>query len=149
MRLLRVLTIPSLLVVSSCYRFTPVEGGVVARGQEVRLSLTDEGSVRMAPMIGPRIAAIDGRMLETADSAYTLAVTAVVGQGGRSMAWSNERLSVPRNALASVRTRTLDRRKSWIIAGLGVVGAVALGDLFGLGNGFGGFLNPGDGGGKK
>lgn len=144
--------IGSILVIlgaTSCYRLTPVEGGVPARGLDVRLSLTDEGSVRMAPLIGPRIAAIEGRVLETVDTAFVLAVSAVVGQGGRSMAWSNERLSVPRAAVSSVRTRTLDRKKTWIVAIVGVVCAIAIGDVFGLGSGFGGFLNPGGGGGKR
>jgi hypothetical protein len=131
-----------LLAATGCYRLTPVEGGAPARGLEVQLSLSDEGSVRMAPQIGPRIEAIDGRVLETADTAYVVAVTAVV-------AWSNERLTVPRSAVSSVRTRTLDRKKTWMAAVLGVVGAVALGEVFGIGNGFGGFLSGGGGGGKK
>ena len=97
-----------------CYRLTPVEGGAPDPGLEVRLSLSDEGSVRMAPLVGPRITAIDGRVLEAGDTAFVLAVSAVVGQGGRSMAWSNERLTVPRTAVPSVQTRTLDRKKTWI-----------------------------------
>ena len=137
------------LATTSCYRLTPVEGGAPARGLEVRLSLSDEGSVRMAPLIGPRIAAIDGRVLDMADTAYVLGVTAVVAQGGRSMTWSNERLTVPRSAVSSVRTRTLDRKKTWITAVFGVVGAIALGEVFGVGSGFGGFLGGGNGGGKK
>ena len=103
----------------------------------------------MAPMIGPRIDAIDGRTVEVNDTSLVVAVEAVVTQSGRSMAWSNERLTVPRGAVSSIRTRTLDRRKSWIVAGLGVIGAIALGDAFGIGNGFGGFLDGGGGGGKR
>lgn len=103
----------------------------------------------MAPLIGPRIDAIDGRMMQSTDTALVVAVQAVVSQSGRSMAWSMERLSVPRSAVASIRTRTLDRRKTWITAGLAVVGAFALGELFGYGNGFGGFLGGGNNGGKK
>lgn len=137
------------LAATSCYRLTPVEGGAPERGLEVRLALTDEGAVRMAPLIGPRIAAIDGRVLEAVDTAYVLGVTAVVGQGGRSMAWSNERLTVPRSAVSSVRTRTLDRKKTWMAAALGVVGAIALGEAFGLGTGFDGLLGGGNNGGKK
>jgi hypothetical protein len=133
---------------ASCYRMTPVESGATLQGLEVRLALSDEGSVRLAPLIGPRIGAIDGRIIESPDTAYVMAVQAVVQQTGRSMAWSNERLSVPRGAVSSVRTRTLDRKKTWIVAGLSVIGAIALGDVFGLGSGFGGFLNGG-GGGKK
>jgi len=146
----RVLIFVSLfLFASGCYRFTPIEGGTPARGQEVRLSLSDEGSVRLAPMIGPRIEAIDGRIMEVSDTALVVGVEAVVAQGGRSMNWNMERLTVPRASVSSIRTRTLDRRKSWIVAGLGVVGAIALGEVFGLGNGFGGFLGVGDGGGKR
>lgn len=146
----RVLTLASLFIVATgCYRFTPIEGAAPAAGQEVRLSLSDEGSVRLAPLIGPRIEAIDGRTLEVTDTAFVVAVEAVLMRGGRSMTWSMEKLTVPRGAVSSIRTRTLDRRKSWIVAGLGVIGAIALGDVFGLGSGFGGFLNPGDGGGKR
>jgi len=134
---------------SSCYRFTPIEGSAPEAGREVRLALSDEGSVRMAPLIGPRIDAIDGKVMETSDTALVVGVQAVVAQGGRSMAWNMERLTVPRSAVSSVHSRTLDRKKTWIVAGLGVVGALALGESFGLGTGFGGFLGIGGDGGKK
>jgi hypothetical protein len=141
--------VPLLVIVTGCYRLTPVDGGAPTQGLEVRLSLSDEGSVRMAPLIGPRIAAIDGRVLEAGDTSYVLAVSAVVGQGGRSMAWSNERLTVPRTAVPSVQTRTLDRKRTWIAAALGLVGAIALGEAFGLGTGFDSLLGSGGDGGKK
>jgi hypothetical protein len=134
---------------SACYRLTPVEGGAAPTGTEVRLELTDEGSLRMAPMIGPRISAIDGRVLDPGDTAIVLAVESVVARGGRTMPWSQERLSVPRNAVGSVRTRTLDRKRTWIVAVLGVAGAISLGDVFGLGTGFDGLLGIGGDGGKK
>ncbi len=138
-----------LAMASGCYRFTPIEGSAPEPGRDVRLSLTDEGSVRLAPMIGPRIGAIDGRVLVSTDTALVLGVQAVVAQSGRSMDWNMERLSVPRSAVSSIHTRTLDRRKTWIVAGLGVVGALAIGEAFGLGTGFGGFLGIGGSGGKK
>jgi hypothetical protein len=134
---------------SGCYRLTPIEGSTPPPGREVRLSLSDEGSVRLAPLIGPRISAIDGRALESSDTALVVAVEAVVAQGGRSMNWSQERLSVPRSAVSSIRTRTLDRKKTWIVAGLSVVGVLALGDVFGLGTGFDGLLGRGNNGGKR
>ena len=132
-----------------CYRFTPIEGPAPERGQDIRLVLSDEGSVRMAPMIGPRIDAIDGRVLEPGDTAIVLAVQAVVARGGRSMNWSQERLAIPRAAVASIGTRTLDRKRTWIVAGLSVLGVLALGDVFGLGTGFDGLLGGGGDGGKK
>ena len=134
---------------SGCYRLTPIEGSTPAPGKEVRLSLSDEGSVRLAPLIGPRISAIDGRALESSDSALVVAVEAVVARGGRSMSWSQERLSVPRNAVSSIRTRTFDRKRTWIVAGLGVVGVVVLGDAFWMGTGFDGLLGRGNNGGRQ
>lgn len=136
------------LSLGACYRLTPVEGGSPPGGTEVRIELTDEGSVRLAPMIGPQITAIDGRALETGDTAIVVSVESVVSRGGRSMNWSQERLAVPRSAVSSVRTRTLDRKRTWIVAVLGVTGVIALGDIFGLGTGFDGFIRGGSGGRK-
>jgi hypothetical protein len=137
-------------ILGGCYRLSPVEGSAPPAGMDVRLALSDEGSVRMAPLIGPRITAIDGRVLESGDTSFVLSVQAVVAQSGRSMNWSQERLAVPRSAVESVRTRSLDRKRTWIAAGLGVAAALALGDLFGLGTGFDGlFGGVGGGNGRK
>lgn len=65
------------------------------------------------------------------------------------MAWSQERLAVPRNAVSSVRERTLNRGKTWLAAGLTVVGVFALGQAFGMGDGFDGLLGGGGNGGRK
>lgn len=103
----------------------------------------------MAPTIGPRVSALDGRVLEASDTAIVLAVQSVTAQSGRTMGWSQERLAVPRAVVSSVRARTLDRKRSWIVAGLTVVGVVALGEAFGLGTGLDGLLGGGGGSGKK
>jgi hypothetical protein len=137
------------LLTAGCYRLTPIEGVVPGAGADVRVDLTDAGSVRLAPQVGARIAAIDGRALQSNDSAIVLAVAAVVAQNGRSMPWSQERLSVPRDAVSSLRTRTLDRKKTWFVAGLSVVGVLLLGDVFGLGTGLGGLIGIGGGGGRQ
>ena len=137
------------LLTVGCYRLTPIEGAVPESGSDVRVGLTDAGSVRLAPQIGARMAAIDGRTLQSNDSVIVLAVAAVVAQNGRSMSWSQERLSVPRDAVSGFSTRILDRKKTWIVAGLSVVGVLLLGDLFGLGTGFGGLIGIGGGGGRQ
>ena len=146
-RLIIALTLALLTV--GCYRLTPIEGAVPDSGSEVRVGLTDAGAVRLAPQIGPRMAAIDGRTLQSNDSAIVLSVVAVVGQNGRSMPWSQERLLVPRDAVLGLSTRALDRKRTWIVAGLSVVGVLLLGDLFGLGTGFGGLIGIGGGGGRQ
>ena len=148
---LRAAVVINLVAASSgCYSMTPIEGSTPAPGLEVRLNLSDAGSVQMAPLIGPRIGAIDGKAIQSTDTALVLAVEAVVNHGGRSMPWSLERLTVPRSAVSHVSTRTLDSKKTWLMAGVTVAGAFLVSQAFGLGNGFDGLLggNPGDGGKK-
>lgn len=130
-----------------CYRFTPIKGGA-PMGTDVRMELTDAGAVRLAPLIGPRIAAIDGRTVAESDSALEVAVQAVVDRGGRSMPWSLERLAVPYQAIAALKQRTLDTGRSWLVAGLTVAGALLVADAFDL-VGSGGFFRRGDSGGRK
>lgn len=137
------------VALASCYRLSPIDGGSPPVGVEVNLALTDEGSVRLAPLIGPRIDALEGVVASASDTAIELAVRAVVAQNGRTMAWSQERLVVPRSAVSSIRGRRLDRKRTWIAAGLTIAGALALGEAFGLGTGFDGFFGIGGGGGKK
>ena len=119
---------------------------------------TNKGA-RAGPTIVPRLKLLDSadsastravrRVLEASDTAIVLAVQSVTAQSGRTMGWSQERLAVPRAVVSSVRARTLDRKRSWIVAGLTVVGVVALGEAFGLGTGLDGLLGGGGGSGKK
>lgn len=133
----------------ACYQLTPIEGPTPELGRLVRLDLTDAGSIRMSPYVGPRVEAIEGRTERMTDSSYVLLVTATTARGGMSTQWSNERLDVPLSAVASIRRRTLDTRRSWMAAGLGVAGVVLLGTVFDLGTGLDGFFGGKGGAGRK
>ena len=101
---------------AACYRLTPLEGPTPEPGRVVRVDLTDAGSVRLAPFIGPRVEAIEGRAERTTDSSYVLLVTATTARGGMSTSWSNERLDVPLSAVARIRPvprPSGDLRPSW------------------------------------
>src|SRR6185436_15290573 len=50
-----------LVATSACYRYTPITAEPENVGAEVRLRLTDAGSVQLAPMIGSQVESIDGR----------------------------------------------------------------------------------------
>lgn len=146
----RALAVLSLAATSAaCYRLTPLEGPTPEPGRAVRVDLTDAGSVRLAPFIGPRVEAIEGRAERTTDSSYVLLVTATTARGGMSTSWSNERLDVPLSAVARIRTRTLDRRRSWIAAGLTVASVFVLGQVFDLGTGWDGFFGGRGGRGRQ
>jgi hypothetical protein len=60
-----------------------------------------------------------------------------------------ERLSVPRTAVSSVKTRTFDSKRTWMVAGITVAGAFLVSRAFGLGNGVDGLFGGGGGGDGK
>jgi hypothetical protein len=133
--LIAFLPVLALTVLSGCYRLTPVDGGAPDAGTEVRLDLTDAGSVQLAPLIGPRIDALEGRAIEVSDSALVLAVTGAVQRNGVIVPWTNERVRVPLQAVDRIRTRELDRGRTWLVSGAGVVGLFLVSRAIDLGQG--------------
>ncbi|HEX7123556.1 MAG TPA: hypothetical protein VF178_14360 [Gemmatimonadaceae bacterium] len=121
----------ALPVVSGCYRLTPIDTSASPdEGTEVRIDLTDEGSVRLAPLVGPRIEAIDGRAIGTTDTSMVLAVTEAVTRTGYAVPWNGERLEVPRTAIGRLHARQLDRGRTWLVSGASVAGIILLSQIF-------------------
>lgn len=129
------LAILALTVLPGCYRLTPVDGGAPDAGTKVRLDLTDAGSVQLAPLIGPRIDALEGRAIEVSDSVLVLAVTEAVQRNGVTVPWTNERVRVPLQAVDRMRARELDRGRTWLVSGAGVVGLFLMSRAIDLGQG--------------
>ncbi|HSA54569.1 MAG TPA: hypothetical protein VLE53_02645 [Gemmatimonadaceae bacterium] len=129
------LSLAALLVLPGCYRLAPLETGTPDAGSEVRLALTDAGSLQLAALVGPRVEALEGRTLEVSDSSLVLAVSSTFDRSGVERPWSNERLSVPLGAVDEIRRRELDRRKTWIVSGASVVGLFLVSRAMGVGQG--------------
>ena len=115
-------TILAVVLLPGCYRLTPVNGGVPDAGAEVRLDLTDAGSVQLASQVGPRIDALEGRAIEVSDSVLVLEMTGAVKRNGVTAPWSGERVRVRLQTVDQVRARQLDRKATWLVSGAGVVG---------------------------
>ena len=124
-----------LLAIPGCYRLAPLETDVPDAGTEVRLALTDAGSVQLASQVGPRIEALEGRALEVSDSALVLAVSSTFNRSGVEMPWNSERVRVPLGAIDYIRKRELDHRKTWLVSGASVVGLFLVSRAFGWGPG--------------
>ena len=132
-----------------CYRYTPIESQAQpSLGADVRVLLTDAGAVALAPLIGNRVALVDGRLVAAADTSLTISVTGTTDRLGNETPWRGEQVAIPRPMVDGFQRRTLDRGKSYVVGGLtaGVVAAVAVGFTI-AGNGSGG--QPGLGGTPK
>jgi hypothetical protein len=139
--------VPLLLCSAACYRYTPVTEVASQTGQSVRVQLTDKGSVDLAPLIGPTILTLDGTLTTAQDASISLAVTTAIARNGIETPWRGERVDVPRSAINTIQLRSLDKKRSWVVAAGGVGAVVAMGAAWNLlGGSFGG-KNPGQNGG--
>jgi hypothetical protein len=99
-------------------------------GAMVSVSPTDRGRLELAPMMGSGVRRLDGRVLESTDSALVLAVTSVQLFGESEPGkWSGERVAVSRDFVSEVRERRHSRVRTGIMAGLTVVAAIAASSL--------------------
>ena len=80
----------SAITSGACYRYTPIDSSSPALGSEVRLRLTDQGAIAMAPLVGNRIEVVDVRDLGD----LTLAAIRLRGHGAGSTAPTDNATSI-------------------------------------------------------
>jgi len=135
------------LATTACYRYTPTQGNAGDVGRPVRVQLTEQGSINLAPMIGPTILTLDGTVSAVRDTLVVLSVTNAIARNGVETSWRGEPVEVPRAAISGVRLRELDKRRSWLVAVGGVAATAALGAAWNLwGGALGGKNAPQNGG---
>ena len=135
-------------MLGGCFSYVPAPGAPVTAGREVRVDFTDAGAVAMTGLVGPRIAAITGRVVAAADSALTLAVISSIKQNGVEDPWNGEQVTVRRANIASVAQRTFSRGRTAVALGILAAVGAGLGAVFGGGGGASGTPTGGTGGGR-
>ena len=136
-----------LFTTASCYRLTPTDGGAPTVGRELVLELSERGAIELAPQLGVQLQSVTGRVADFRDDSYQMAVTQTNSRGGVETLWRGEQASIPRAYVVRVAERRLDRRRTWIVAGISAVGVAIAGSAFG-GSGFGDLFG-GRGGGTR
>jgi hypothetical protein len=133
---------------AACYGYVPLAEPVVQQGEEVRVHLSAAGAADLAQEIGPRMASVEGRIIEIgADSSLTLAVTLLRSMRGDPVPWQGDAaLRVPRSAIGSVERRQLARGRT-VAASTGAAAALAVIGVYavrraGKGSGTGGPAPP-------
>ena len=147
-RRLRACTAAALtLVWTGCRTYAPVATQQLAPGVTTRVALTDRGSVELASALGPRGELLEGRVVESGDSALTLSVSTVVRSNGVEEYWTGERVSIPQSYVASATMPKVSTLRSalltgGVVAGLAVIAAVIAGSNDNLVKGPGGPGEP-------
>jgi hypothetical protein len=114
------------LLCTGCRSYVPVVPGQLAPGTTARVTLTDRGSVELARSLGPRGELLEGRVMESGDSALVLAVSTVVRQNGVEESWTGERLLVPQSYVASTTMPKLSTWRSVLLTGGVLAGLAAI-----------------------
>ena len=107
-----------LIALGACYKNTPIGLGTPAPQTRVIASVTDVGSDRMANLIGVAATEVEGIVESATDSVWNLRLIRVDQRGGASTIWNRELVSFPRWALTSPSEKKLDKKRSWLFAGM-------------------------------
>ena len=106
----------ALLLVCGCRAYAPVSGPSLAAGREVRVRLTDAGSVELASRIGPRAESLEGTVAAQDDSSITLVTTTVTRRDRDEERWPGEHLTLRRTQVDGVdAVRTSSVRTAFLV----------------------------------
>lgn len=143
----RWLLLPTLV---GCYTYSPIEPDTIRAGTSVRARITAAAADRLATLLGTsETRVITGTLITAGSDSIIVEIPAVLNATtGGSTRTLHQRVSIARNELLEMETRTLNRARTGIVTGAAavvVVGAVikALRDDPGLER------SPGGGGGGE
>ncbi len=134
----------SILLLSGCYSYHPIESPAPASGTRVEADLTGRGTVELASQIGPGAMSVRGEVVESAPDSLLLALTSVVGRNEQETFWSGERVRIPLITVARVEQRKFALGKSILFGGTVIGGLLAAIKAF-EGNGNSGGVSVGGG----
>ena len=131
-RALRATGIPVLVLTlfSACYRYVPAPTSDLIVGGAYRGHLTDDGSRRVAPLVGENVVRFDGRIVTVLDTAYLVSMSATLKRSEeRPTIWTGEQLMIPRAAVNRFELRQLDKGRTMRAAALYGGGIAVIGIL--------------------
>jgi len=114
----------SLLLNTACYSYLPARVALPVADTDVRLELTAEGSAAVQGAVGPRIRLIEGRVRATdATGNIVVDVEQLTSWDGLVVPYTGrDPVRIARSSIARADIRTLNRKNSWVAAG--VIGGV-------------------------
>lgn len=135
----------SMLVVSGCATYRPIDRNAAGALTEARVVLNERGTLELAPRIGPNAASLDGHMRNATDTTIMIALTQIVTRGGDAQQWSGEELTVPLSWINGYQQRTPSAKKTSFLVGVIVAAVAAIGAAFAAGNSGSGGTNQNGG----
>lgn len=104
------------LLLAACYKQVPLAGETPSGKSHVILEFTGAGAERMGGALGAAVMSARGRPLAWTSDTIALAMVATTRRTGDEQFWKGERVAIPRDAVARVYERRLDRGKTALFA---------------------------------
>ena len=114
-----------ILAGSACTTYTPLRVADMSPGYNVRVSLSDQGAVDLAPKIGARARQLEGTLTQASDSMIVISVRRVVREGGGDDTYNDIPISLPSRDVDGVERSTTSVSRSVLTAGA-IVGTALL-----------------------
>jgi hypothetical protein len=107
----------AVLLSLGCTVYTPLRGVDQSSGYDVRVTLSDQGALDLAPKIGPRGMQLEGTLKQMTDSSLLVAVRRVTRVGGGDDTYSGAEILLPSRDLEKVERSTTSVSRSLLAAG--------------------------------
>src|SRR5918999_6536578 len=127
----RIAVVLMVALLAGCHSYRRMESPAPARGAQLRVELTDQGSVDITSQVGPRAANIFGRLTESSGDSLALAVTGVERRSGITEIWQGERVSLGRSSIASISRQAISWRRTSLVLAAGVAASFLLAGIGG------------------
>ena len=124
-------------LVAGCYTYAPLPTLEPVPDTQVALVLSDVGRVGAGASMGPGIARVEGALIGSTDSEYTLRIAGVTDIRGRESRWSGEQVSLRRTWVGNAYERRFSKPRTYLLVGAltaGVATFVVTRHLFGIGS---------------
>jgi hypothetical protein len=125
--------------VVACTEYTPVRGDLeVASQPQIRVTLTDKGTVAVAPRLGLRATQLTGTVQSMSDSSLSMTVQKVSREGGIEDTYTGEQVSLHGGDFEAVETSRTSVSRSLLLTAVIVIAtffvAKGVGDISGGGD---------------
>lgn len=116
--------------VAACYNYAPIDPSDITSGTDVRVRVSAAAGEQIAPLLGSTSARLlSGTVIQPGRDTMVVEVpTTVRAEVGASMQTLNQRVSIARRDILEMERRTLDRRRTNVLAG--AVAAVVIATAF-------------------
>ncbi|HEX9485807.1 MAG TPA: hypothetical protein VF976_01985 [Gemmatimonadales bacterium] len=124
-------------LVAGCYTYAPLPTLEPVPETQIALVLSDVGRVGAGASMGPGIARVEGALIGSTDSEYTLRIAGVTDIRGRESRWSGEQVSLRRTWVGNAYERRFSKPRTYLLVGAltaGVATFVVTRHLFGIGS---------------